>query len=150
MQREAYVPPHKRGESQKTLLAPTTRKLLEATPQPKFRKELTEAEKALRKAKQQCFNCDEKWQRGHRCNGKLFFLSSDGGYLSEYVENTYEEEDDFKDALEEVPPIDQTLISFCISGMHFFEDYSSNRTDGWQEYVYLCGFRVHPQFCARR
>lgn len=81
---------------------------------------MIEVEKAIRKVIQQCFNCDEKWKRGHKCNGKLFFLFVEGGYLTEYVDHVYEEEEDFKDALEEVQPTEQTLISLdalegCIS-----------------------------------
>lgn len=47
-------------------------------------------------------------------------MLTDGGYLIEYVDQVYEEDEDFKDALEEVQPHEQTLISLdalegCIS-----------------------------------
>lgn len=102
------------------LPTPLTRKLLEAltTVQPKLGKELTEVEKVIRKAKQLCFNFDEKWRSGHKCSGKLYLLSTDGGCFSKYMENTYEDDEIFMDALEEIQLIEHTLINlYALDGL---------------------------------
>lgn len=59
---------------------------------PKFRRALIEAEKQIKRANQQCLNCEEKWVKGHKCKGRLFLLAVDGSYITEYMENNIEEE----------------------------------------------------------
>lgn len=48
----------------------------------------------MRREKSLCFNCDEKWIKGHRCKGKLLLLSVDGSRLTEINHSDSSDEED--------------------------------------------------------
>lgn len=72
---------------------------------------LTPAEMKARREKKLCYNCDEKWVRGHRCKGKLFRLSAEGNVLTEVTDEGGEEQEEFVDAMETIQSTEVSKIS---------------------------------------
>lgn len=75
----------------------------------------------MKRAKNECFDCIGKWEKCHKCKGKLFLLSANGQFFSEYTE-PIEEEDLFVDVVEEIR-MEPTHIS-----LHSLEGHISPRT----------------------
>lgn len=54
-----------------------------------------------KRARNEHFNCTEKWEKGHKCKGKLVLLSSDGESLTKFTDPN-EDEEIFVDVVEEI------------------------------------------------
>lgn len=85
------------------------------------RQKLTLAEMRIKRSKNEYFNCTERWDKGHKCKGRLFLLSANDNYFSEFTE-PMEEEESFVDDVEEIR-VETTHI-----GMHALEVQISPET----------------------
>lgn len=80
----------------------------------KVRVNLTKAEKEIKRRKQECFNCEEKWVKGHVCKGKLFLLSADGHPFTEF--NKPNGGEGFQDVEQEMQPKGIQITYYALDG----------------------------------
>ncbi|GKF91161.1 gypsy/ty3 retroelement polyprotein, partial [Tanacetum coccineum] len=62
------------------------------SPSAPFRKQLTQKELEEKRAKNQCFYCDQKYTPGHKCSGQVYSLEVLGDTSTELLDEQLEEE----------------------------------------------------------
>ncbi|GKD50173.1 reverse transcriptase, partial [Tanacetum coccineum] len=77
-----------------------------------FRKQLTQKELEEKRAKNQCFYCDQKYTLGHKCSGQVYSLEVLGDTSTELLDEQLEEEVlEIEDIIEYTPHISLNAIN---------------------------------------
>lgn len=108
-------------------LVPTTADPSSITPTHVLKK-LTAAEMDDRRAKGLCFNCDEKFVRGHRCK-QLF-----------YIQSTDDDTDDFEDCDDDIQ-----ISLLAVTGVHTSDTMQVPVCIGDRKLIALIDSGKHPQ-----
>lgn len=108
-----------------------------APPKPSF-KCLTPTEIEARRVKGLCYNCDERYSRGHRCKSKFFLIIADDH------EETILDDSPPLPSSEDIPtnpddsgPSEATISFNALSGLGFCSWQRGSGTDRWGEYPKL-------------
>ncbi|PWA89970.1 hypothetical protein CTI12_AA060100 [Artemisia annua] len=94
-----------------------------------FRRQLSQKELEEKRAKNQCFYCDQRYTPGHKCNGQVYSLEVLGEYDSTTIE-TVENEEGFEVETEETGEIIEYSPQISLNAINGTNSYQTMRVCG--------------------